>query len=747
MHAMNPEIEEFGMGVMMTYYITVAIVLGIITLLDDGLELAIGLHVAVNVFGALIITYRGSAIQTDALFRTSAVYPVLMIVMFLLGIGYFLCYGTQKSMVGTIGRKSWATFHMNLPLFPTRFKTSTRQMKRDWLTSVLLLAVWTVSAQNGYWQQRADYNMVIEMNTNKHQYKGKQKLVYHNNSPDTITKVFYHLYYNAFQPGSMMDVRSNSIADPDPRVTDRITHLSENEMGFQRIKSLKQDGHKVEYFVVGTILEVALHRPVLPHERTTLTMDFRAQIPIQIRRTGRDNAEGIAYSMSQWFPKLCEYDHRGWHANPYVGREFHGVWGDYDVTIEIDREFIVAATGVLQNAHEIGYGYSDKIKEPAGRKKKTKWRFIAENVHDFAWAADPDFVHETFQRDDGMVLHFFFQLNERTEKWYRLPEVMDKAFDFVNERYGQYPYPQYSFIQGGDGGMEYPMVTLVTGERSFPSLVSVCVHELLHSWYQGVLATNESLFAWMDEGFTTYTQSKVLNYLRAEGTFAGQKAADFPHDKAYQGYVNFAKTGLEEPLSIHADHFVTNTAYGMAVYTKGQLYLVQLSYILGQDAFDQAFRKYYDSWKFKHPEAHDFIRILEKHSGIELDWYHDYWINTVHTVDYAIDTVFAEKRKKTKIALRKIGIMPMPLDVTVKLKDGSRFIYNIPLRMMRGEKEREDFTAEFSVAEDWPWTHERYDLIVPHKHSAIESVEIDETRRLMDVDRANNRYPVDAEVE
>ena len=194
------------------------------------------------------------------------------------------------------------------------------------------------------------------MDVKTHRFDGSQKLIYTNNSPDTLNKVYYHLYFNAFQPGSMMDIRSLTIDDPDRRVGDRISKLTDDEIGFQRITSLKQNGKDLNYHTEGTILEVTLNEPILPGKKATFDMEFNAQVPLQVRRSGRDNAEGISYSMSQWYPKMVEYDYLGWHANPYIGREFHGVWGDFDVKITIDPAYTIGGTGYLQNANDIGHG-------------------------------------------------------------------------------------------------------------------------------------------------------------------------------------------------------------------------------------------------------------------------------------------------------------------------------------------------------------------------------------------------------
>src|SRR5882762_10426114 len=226
------------------------------------------------------------------------------------------------------------------------------------LTLLLLSSTFLiVKAQDYRWQQRVEYAMDVHLDDVAHKIVGTQKLVYYNNSPDTLTKVYYHLFFNAFQPGSMMDVRSRNISDPDRRVGDRISKLKDDEIGYQHIVSLKQDGKDLTYKVNGTILEVTLTKPLLPKAKSIFEMKFNAQVPLQVRRSGRDNREGIAFSMTQWYPKMAEYDYQGWHAYQYVAREFHGIWGDFDVKITIDPKYVLAGTGKLQNPDKIGFGY------------------------------------------------------------------------------------------------------------------------------------------------------------------------------------------------------------------------------------------------------------------------------------------------------------------------------------------------------------------------------------------------------
>lgn len=585
-------------------------------------------------------------------------------------------------------------------------------------------------AQTGRWQQRVEYQMEVEMDVNSHQFFGRQHLVYYNNSPDTLHKVYYHLFLNAFQPNSMMDVRSRTIADPDTRVASRIQHLGPDEIGYQNVKKLKQDGKSVKFEEDGTILVVLLAKPILPNSKTVLEMEFQAQVPLQIRRTGRHNAEGIAYSMAQWFPKMVEYDYEGWHANPYVGREFHGVWGDFDVKITIDSAYTVAGTGYLQNAHEIGHGYTDGEVKPKVKKGKLTWHFKATDVHDFVWAADPNYIHVTAQVPNGPLLRFFYVPDSlTTTNWSRLPEYTIKSFEFMNAHYGQYPYGEYAIIQGGDGGMEYPMATLITGHRSFVSLVGVTVHELVHSWYQMLLASNETIYHWMDEGFTTYASNIIMGRLF--------NLADEPHASTYRAYFSIVKAGLEEPMSLHADFYNTNRGYGIAAYYKGAIFLHQLGYVIGEEALQRGLLRYFNTWKYKHPNPTDFKRVMEREAEMELDWYFQQWVNTTRTIDYGIKSVI-DTKDTTFVTLERKGLMPMPIEVEVTYQDGHKVQYYAPLKIMRGEKPQEDKDIERIVLEDWPWTHPEYVMAIPKRSSPITYMEIDPSQRMADVDRDNN---------
>lgn len=600
------------------------------------------------------------------------------------------------------------------------------------LKVVVFLYVSTITvagAQDYRWQQRVEYTMNVRLDAVSHHVAGTQKLVYYNNSKDTLRKVFYHLYFNAFQPGSMMDVRSRNLPDPDPRVGDRISKLKDDEIGYQHVQSLKQDGKDVSYAVDGTILEVTLAKPILPGTKTTFEMNFESQVPLQIRRSGRDNKEGVAFSMTQWYPKIAEYDYQGWHPYQYVAREFHSVWGDFDVTITTDPALMIAATGKLQNPEKVGFGYEKPGTSVQRPKGDLTWHFIAKNVIDFAWTADTDYIHDQAVVPDGPVLHFFYQNNSRIlDTWKKMEDYAVKHFQFMNKTFGKYPYESYSIIQGGDGGMEYPMCTLITGERSFGSLVGVMAHEAAHSWFQAMLASNEALYPWMDEGFTDFSSNESMS--------AMFNTSD-PHLGSYNGYFNLVKSGLQEPASQHADHYNTNRAYSVIAYNMGSVFLHQLKYIVGESVFYRGMRNYISAWKFKHPSPNDFIRIMEKTSGMQLKWYLNYWINTTKHIDYGIKTM-VEGDGATYTNIERVGEFPMPVDVLVTLKDGSKELYYIPLNETLGRKPVEDQTMRRFDLEAWPWVNPTYMLKINHKAADIASVEIDPSQRMADINRTNN---------
>ena len=597
------------------------------------------------------------------------------------------------------------------------------------IRTIFILIAFQLSFAQEYWQQHVEYEMNIKVDVSDFTYDGDQSIVYTNNSNDTINKVYYHLFFNAFKPNSQMDIRSRTIRDPDRRVGSRIVALDENDYGDISVSSLKQDGKDINFEINETVLLARLNKPLLPGKKTKLNMVFTAQIPLQIRRSGKLNKEGVDMTMTQWFPKLAEFDPEGWHPNPYIGREFHGVWGNYAVNITIDKNYVVGGTGYLQNANEIGHGYSKKGAKENGESTNT-WKFYAPNVHDFAWAADPEYIHDIKRTESGIDLHFFYKPTVNIEHWKKLQDDSVKLMEYFEESIGPYPWEQYSIIQGGDGGMEYAMCTMITGERPYPSLLGVTAHEMAHAWFQHLLATNEAKHSWMDEGFTEYVTSLAENYVN-------DKNPEFPHKSSYDRYYLLASSGFEQAQTIHSDRYDYNFAYGASAYSKGSVFLSQLSYIIGKDNLNKTLKRYYEEFKFKHPTPNDFKRIAEKVSDLELEWYLNEWTRTPHKVDYGIDISLLESDRV--ITLKRIGRIPMPIEIVVSFEDGSSDMYYIPNDLLYGYK---SFNDEVYLMEPWNWVSKEYEFEVVGSKK-ITKVEIDPSKRIADVNQLDNSVEID----
>jgi hypothetical protein len=399
------------------------------------------------------------------------------------------------------------------------------------------------------------------------------------------------------------------------------------------------------------------------------------------------------------------------------------------VNITIDKSYMVTAGGDLQNANEVGFGYEapgTKVKPVAGTTNTWKWQSY--NVHDFVWAADPHYKMITRTVPNGPLIRVVYKAVDSLEnRWQKVADTTALAYPIIAKTFGAYPYKTYTFIQGGDGGMEYPMATLIVG----PS-IGTALHEWMHTWYQMMMGTNESLYPWMDEGFTDYSSTRVMATLR--------NSPPFWYTASYRGYFALAKSGLEEPASTHSDHYNTNYAYASAAYSKGSVFMEQLGYIVGDTVRDKILLAYYNTWRFKHPNPNDFIRVAEKVSGMELDWYKEYWIYTTKTIDYAVGDINL-KDGKTMITVKRLGKMPMPVDVLLTFKDGTQEMHYIPMNLMYGEKPAENKIPR-AVHAEWKWTYPEYTFETTRAIKDIKSIEIDPSQRLADVNRTNNKLVI-----
>ena len=608
----------------------------------------------------------------------------------------------------------------------------------------ILFSIILSAQQTPYYQQYAKYKMDIDVDAANFTYQGKQTLQYQNNSPDDLKVAYFHLYWNAFKPGSMMDQRVQSQGvNADSRlsvrtgntVTSRLSTIPKDQEGVQNIHWIKQNGKDLKFEIQGTVMKVFLAETIKSGSSTTFTMEWDANIPMQIRRAGRNNREGVDMTMTQWYPKIAEYDYDGWAAFDYVGREFHAPFADFDVNIKIDKDYVIGAGGTLENPGDVK-GYENNATVKPDIANKVTWKWSARNILDFAWAADRDYSVESFPILDGPSIYLVYQKSEKTKYWAELKPYITKYYQLMNATFGRYRWPSYSFIQGGDGGMEYGMCTMVLGEAtSLAGLCGLMFHEGAHSWFQQMMATNESVRPWMDEGFTQYAEDFVSFRL-----FPPANAQPNPFVDALKAYINFTKSGKEEPAVWLGDHHDNGTAYTYASYIKGELFLVELGYIVGEENLSKIMLKYYDEWAMKHPTERDFIHIAQLVSGMDLKWFQHYWINTTKTIDYGIKTVKYDPQSTTVTLVNKGGV-PMPIDFSVLTKDKKVVNYNIPLNLTRVWKKK-DVYGNFQTLPYWPWTQQEYSFTIPYTKSQLAAMGIDFSKRLADVNPEDNYLEV-----
>jgi hypothetical protein len=609
-------------------------------------------------------------------------------------------------------------------------------MKKYFILSFLIVSSFSFAQLNAYYQQHAKYKMDIDVDAANYKFQGKQSIEYTNNSPDELNVVYFHLYWNAFKPGSMMDQRvqfQGKTGDSRLNVNgiSRLASIPKDQEGAQNIHWIKQNGKLLKFEIQETIMKVYLDQPMKSNSSTNFTMEWDSNIPMQIRRSGRNNSEGIDMTVTQWYPKISEYDYDGWATFDYVGREFHAPFADFDVNIKIDKNYVIGAGGTLENPSDVK-GYTDSPSIKADKNNKVNWHWTAKNILDFAWAADPNYTVDSFSVLNGPKVYLVYQRSDKTAPWSQLKPYITKYYQLMNAAFGEYVYPSYAFVQGGDGGMEYGMCTMVLGEaKTVKSLCGLMFHEGSHSWFQQMLATNEAMRPWMDEGFTSYAASYVMYQL-----FPPATPQPNPFISSLNAYAKFTKTGLEEPAVWLGDHHDNGMAYQYSTYVKGETFLVELGYIMGEDNLQKTMKEYYNEWHLKHPTDRDFIHIAQKVSGMDLKWFHHYWINTTKTIDYGIKNVQYDPTSTT-ITLANNSQVPMPIDFNVMLKNKSIVNYQIPTNLTRVFKTK-DINGNYISLPIWPWTQREYTFTIPYKKDQLAVLGIDFSQRIADVNPQDN---------
>ena len=581
-----------------------------------------------------------------------------------------------------------------------------------------------------YWQQRVDYRIDATLDVLNRTIAGREVIRYTNNSPDTLGYLWFHVEQNICSPNS----DTNKLNQP-PLVFQE-TAFDFSCKGFQGGVTLEQvlvGGRPLQPNVFGTIMRLDLPSRLAPHGVLELEISWRFAVPEY--GAGRMGRDGLLFEIAQWYPRVAVYDDvRGWNHEPYIGAgEFYLEYGSFQVSLTLPGNYIVAATGRLQNPEEVltaaqrerlaraltsaepvAVITAAEAGKPVNRPVRSgnlTWRFSADSVRDFAFAAGPELRWDA-SGYDGILINTLYRPN--AQLWAAEANRMARAaIQHFSEKWFRYPYPHATTVEGPIEGMEYPMLTFVPKGLSREDLQWVLSHEFGHEWYPMIVGSNERLYPWMDEGFNTFVDIEG-----AEKYFRGTPYADTVGLNPLHLYAAHGLPGSEQPL-INRPIEVRDLFWGG--YRKPALMLQLLRFeVLGRDRFDAAFHEYTRVWAFKHPTPADFFRIMRDHSGMELDWFWRGWIYTTARLDQAVDSVAARAGGGSNVFLSNRGQMVMPAELRITYNGGATDTVKLPVDM-------------------WNLGH-TFLYRVPGTRT-VTKVELDPRGVYPDIDRRNNQWP------
>ncbi len=624
----------------------------------------------------------------------------------------------------------------------------------------------------GYWQQDVHYKIKAAVDETTDIITGNEELTYYNNSPDTLYCIYFHLYQNAFQPGSYLDnLQENNETHP---------HYGKYEgagLGTQ-IDEVKTEGEDLKTQLDNTILKVFLNKPLPPNNRCTFNLKFRTFYDngTTRRRMKKFKASGFNhYNGCQWYPKVCVYDRKsGWNTDQHLNREFYGDYGTFDVELTFASNYVLEATGVLQNEKEV---LPDSLKKKLDiynfkntkwdtipstiikyKKGETKtWIYHAENVHDFAFTADPTYrIHDTIiypGRANGAGVRCVAIVQEpHAAGWQNASDYLAKIISVFSRDFGVFEYPKIVVADAADG-MEYPMITMDGGrDKEYRGLL---VHEVGHNWFYGMIGNNETYRAMLDEGFTQFLTAwgmeaidgKTVAYDTIKKWYIRKfyEPTNVRDSKVFYGYLADAIQYNDEPLNTHSDGF--NGALGQGggyrhVYMKTSTMLYNLQYVLGDSLFSAAMKHYVAQWKFAHPYPEDFRNSISQFTHIDLNWFFDEWMETTKNIDYKVGRIKKGRFKdEYEITIVRKGRMQMPIDLRVIAKNDSAYDYYIPNTWFEKKTDAETLSKWYG----WDKLQPTY---VAHVNipGGIKNVIIDPSERLADINMLNNAKKVETEV-
>ncbi len=542
-------------------------------------------------------------------------------------------------------------------------------MQQTIILFIFLFASSNLFAQSTDWQQRVNYEIDVTLNDKKHELDGRMELEYINNSPDTLDFIYFHLYPNAYKNQSTAFAKQfleNGDADFYFSIEADRGYINQLrfKVGDQKLNWEPDREHK-------DIVKVLLKEPLLPKSKVVLTTPFRVKLPETYSRLGH---QGQSYQITQWYPKPAVYDEEGWHPMPYLDQgEFFSEFGKFDVEITLPKNYVVGATGELQNKEELDW-LTKKAKETAAKKSFSLWdesfpksdttyktiQYIQDNDHDFAWFADKRYHvlkgEITLPRSGRKVTTWSMFTNTEANLWKNSIGYLNEATLFYSKHIGEYPYSQVTGLQGGLGagsGMEYPMVTVIGYAGDSTYLEDVLLHEVGHNWFQAILASNERTDPWMDEGMNSYYEGRYLEEkypkmgsydslpsVNAETAVSNLGFDDFyatPYN--YYWYLMYARQAKDQAVSLDSET-LTSHNYGAMVYGKAALAMRYLEGYLGKAAFDGVMQKYYQNFEFKHVKPSDFRTLLERETGKDFTWFFDKLLNTTDIIDYKANYIY-----------------------------------------------------------------------------------------------------------
>lgn len=607
-----------------------------------------------------------------------------------------------------------------------------------------------------YWQQDVYYNIRAKIDETTNIIEAAEQLEYWNNSPDTLTFVYFHLFQNAFVKGSHLHELEDAM-----KVKQRLGRYEAAGLGTV-VENLKADGKEAQAELDNTVLKVYLPKPLYPHSSVTLTMDFKTYYDNggTRRRMQMMDAWGFKhYNGCQWFPKICVYDRKfGWDTYQHLNKEFYGDFGVYDVSLDFANNYIVEATGALQNRKEVlpdslrtkldvsnfankKYNEPPSIIIPYEKGKRKIWKYHAENVHDFAFTADPSYrISTTYW--NGIECVGIVQ-EPHAAGWQNSSALVAQIIETFSTDIGMYAYPKMVAADANDG-MEYPMLTLDGGTE--PGYRGLLVHEIGHNWFYGMVGSNETYRAAMDEGFTQFLTAWGLNkidgkYIKAAPPKSWYKRkfyepTDSKDARVFNAYLLNAMNGNDAQLNTHSNDFHNalghEGGYGL-VYYKTASMLYNLQYTLGDSLFQRTMQHYFNQWKMAHPYFEDFKASVIQFTKVDLNWFFDEWFETTKKIDYRVEKIKKTANDSFAITFKRKGQMQMPIDFTVTEKDGSQQSYYIPNTWFSKQTAN---TIQLPKWYGWGKQHETY---IAHVQAAsgIRHVVIDTSERLADV------YPLD----